>query len=73
MIPWKSISKDGVPKPNQRVMAVQANPIIGTEIVTLYGRDIDGTGYHKEPYITHWCATQDIEIPEGIHPIRREP
>ena len=73
MIPWKSIEKDGFPKRGQRVMAVQANPIIGTEIVTLYGRDIDGSGYHKEPFITHWCPTSEIEIPEGIPPVRREP
>jgi hypothetical protein len=73
MIDWKSTAKDGFPKPGQRVIAIQENPILGTEIVTLYGCDFDGTGYHKEPYITHWCATQDVEIPEGIPPIRREP
>jgi len=73
MIPWKSVENDGFPSSGERVIAVQANPIIGTEIVTLYGRDIDGTSYRKEPFITHWCATKDIEIPGGIPPVRREP
>lgn len=68
MIPWKSTEKDGPPQRNQRVIAVQANPIIGTEIVTLYGHDFD-----HEFWITHWCATQDIEVPEGVTPVRREP
>ncbi len=66
MIPWRSVQKDGFPAPNQRVMAVQANPIIGTEIITAYGRTFDGTGYHTEPWITHWCPTTEIEIPAEI-------
>ena len=73
MIPWKSVEKDGFPKPGQRVLAVQANPFIGTEIVSLHGRDLDGSAYHKEEFITHWCPTSEIEIPEGITPVRREP
>jgi hypothetical protein len=73
MIAWKSTAKHGFPPSKQRVMAVQVSPILGTEIVTLYGRDFDGTGHYTEPFITHWCATQDIEVPAGIPPVWREP
>ena len=47
-------------------MAVQANPIIGTEIITAYGATINGTGTYTEPFVTHWCPTSEIEIPAGI-------
>lgn len=70
-IPWRSVKDDGFPAKGQRVMAVQASPIIGTEIVTLYGRDFDGSGYHTEPFITHWCPTSDIAIPPGTPAIAK--
>lgn len=69
MLPWRSVQRDGFPERNQRVMAIQANPIIGTEIITAYGRDFDGTGHYTEQWITHWCPTTEIEIPAGIPPI----
>lgn len=65
MLPWRSM-KDSKPENGQRVMAIQANPIIGTEIITAYGNTLNGTGNYTEPFVTHWCPTTEIEIPAGV-------
>lgn len=73
MIPWRSVEKDGFPPSHLRVLAVQASPTIGTQIVHLYGRDFDGTGICRERYVTHWCPTTEIEIPDGVPPVQAAP
>jgi len=61
-LPWISM-KDRMPPSGERVLAVNANPIIGTAIISTDGRNLNGEGYHKELFVTHWCPTSEIELP----------
>lgn len=65
-IPWKDIKTDPPPNRYVRIVAIDANPIIGTGIICSPAPFV-----LREPYVTCWCYEHEIPIPAGVKPVNR--
>lgn len=64
-IPWRDIKEDPPPPGGARIVAIDANPIIGTGIIAgPAGLTV------RENYVTHWCWPHEIPIPPTVPPVR---
>lgn len=65
-IPWKDIKTEPPPNDATRIVAVDANPIIGTGIICSPAMFV-----LRELFIKCWCYEHEIPIPLGVKPVRR--